>query len=113
VRGDPTVWFYLERKGAHIFEYFVLTFLMWRAVRLWTKDMRDAIVWTLVWSLWAATLDESHQTLVLGREGKASDVIIDMIGVGLATSVILLWRDMFFRLHKKTKKKFSYEAKRK
>jgi len=82
--ANPTLWFYLERKGAHVVEYFILTFLIWRVVGIWTKSLLEQILWTCIWVLWGAVFDESHQTLVMGREGKISDVGIDMIGASFA-----------------------------
>ncbi|NCU41627.1 MAG: VanZ family protein [Candidatus Moranbacteria bacterium] len=92
-REAPQWSFYVQRKGAHIVEFFVLTFLFWRVIRLFTKNSLDTLVWTFIWVLWMATLDESHQSLVMGREGKVSDVIIDMIG---ASSALLIIRGKCF-----------------
>lgn len=87
-REAPHWSFYVQRKGAHIVEFFILTFLLWRVIRLFTKNSLDTLVWTFIWVLWMATLDESHQNLVTGREGKVSDVIIDMIGASLALFIL-------------------------
>jgi VanZ family protein len=87
-RESPHWSFYIQRKGAHIVEFFLLTFLFWRVVGLFTKNLLSTVVWTFIWVLWMAVLDESHQSLVVGREGKISDVIIDMIGATLAIFTI-------------------------
>jgi len=91
VRGEPTLWFLLERKGAHVVEYFILAVLFFRVVGLWTKTLVDRTLWTLAWVVWMATLDETHQFFVPGREGKPSDVGIDMIGATLG-----VWASIFF-----------------
>jgi VanZ family protein len=91
VRGEPSFLFLLERKGAHVFEFFVLAVLLWRVVGLWTHSIFDRIVWTLVWSLWVATSDETHQLFVVGREGKITDIGIDMIG-----AILGVWIATFF-----------------
>ncbi len=99
--------FYVQRKGAHIVEFFLLTFLFWRVIGLFIKNNLDRFVWTFVWVLWMAILDESHQNLVVGREGKVSDVIIDMIGASLAL-LTLRWVHSYFpknRFFKKICKK--------
>ncbi|EEF58351.1 VanZ family protein [Pedosphaera parvula Ellin514] len=73
------------RKCAHLTEYAILAFLVWRATRklVW----RDKRPWQ--WSeagvaLWVAALyastDEFHQTFVPSREGCLRDVLIDSSG---------------------------------
>ncbi len=82
------------RKCAHLTEYAILAFLVWRARR---KPFRgDTRPWR--WSqaaeaLWAtvfyATTDEFHQTFVPTREGCVRDVMID--STGAVVGLFLLW----------------------
>lgn len=93
-RGNPPLSFYLERKGAHVFEYFVLALLfLWTLRVFFPKGMIGmAIIIAAELSLLYAFTDELHQTFVPGREGKLSDVAIDSIGITLALIGYALWR---------------------
>lgn len=84
----------LERKGAHVFEFFVLALFAWNAFRVFSPMER---AWLLVglssaFSLAYAFLDETHQLFVPFREGKISDVGIDGIGIILFISGYVLWK---------------------
>lgn len=85
--GEKDFWFYLQRKGAHVFEYFVLSILFarvffWRGCRCWRSLVFAGIV-----SLLYAASDEFHQTFIFDREGKFSDVLIDSTGIVLGLLV--------------------------
>jgi VanZ family protein len=84
---------YMERKGAHVFEYAVLTALVLRLFRI-RFAMRDhvAVLAAALLSLAYAVSDEFHQHFVFGREGKPSDVAIDSIGITLALLAFAWWR---------------------
>nr|WP_240893788.1 VanZ family protein [Limisphaera ngatamarikiensis] len=79
------------RKLAHVVEYAVLAFLVWRALwrprrpelRFW--EWRPA-VWSLVVVFLYAVTDEYHQTFVPDRQGSLRDVLLDTAGgiLGLA-----------------------------
>jgi VanZ family protein len=82
------------RKCAHLTEYGILAFLVWRAYR--KPKWKDARPWS--WAdagvaLWAAvfyaTTDEFHQTFVPTREGCVRDVMIDSSGA--VAGLIALW----------------------
>jgi VanZ family protein len=83
------------RKCAHLTEYAVLAFLVWRARRkpLWRQtspwQWRPAIEALWVTMFYAAT-DEFHQTFIPSREGCLRDVIIDSSGAVIG--LIVLWR---------------------
>ncbi len=82
------------RKCAHLTEYAVLAFLVWRARRkpVWRHlqpwSRREAFE-----ALWAAmlyaTTDEFHQTFIPSREGCVRDVLIDSSGAVIG--LVLLW----------------------
>ena len=93
-RGNPPLSFYLERKGAHVFEYLVLALLfLWTLRVFFPKGVAGmAIIIAAELSLLYAFTDELHQTFVPGREGKVSDVAIDSIGITLALIGYALWR---------------------
>lgn len=83
-------WMILERKAAHVIEYFILTGLAFRCVRLHLPriTMQTALAFAAVFALSYAFSDETHQLFVPGREGKLSDVGVDVIGIVLATAVV-------------------------
>lgn len=82
--GNPPLMFYVERKGAHIGEYFILMLLMINFLRTYFENKKDIILLSGFVSLIYAFTDEIHQTFVFGREGKLSDIGFDLIGIILA-----------------------------
>jgi VanZ family protein len=84
----------VARKGAHLTEYAVLAWLLWRALRKPVR--RDPRPWSwpvagrtiLIVMLYAAT-DEFHQLFVPSREPTVRDVLIDTTGALLG--LLLLW----------------------
>jgi VanZ family protein len=82
------------RKIAHVAEYAVLAFLLWRA---WRKPVkRDPRSWRwseAAFALSVATLysasDEIHQAFVPTRQGRTADVLIDSAGAALG--LMLVW----------------------
>lgn len=91
------------RKGWHVWEFFVLTLLLWFALG-WT--LRKGQIRNVGWSRRRALItctgavvyamaDEWHQSFRPTRGGAWSDVAIDSIGIGLA--MLLLW--LYYKLH--------------
>ena len=82
-------WDFVVKKTAHVIEYFVLYWLLFRA---WSdknsKVNRKVFVWSMVVAILYALSDEWHQTFVPGREGTLRDVGFDTIGVLLGYSQI-------------------------
>ena len=81
------------RKLAHVFEYFVLTLLLYRGIR---RDASNGSPrrWALLSLLVAvgfAGLDEFHQSFESKRLGSLADVGFDAVGVMIAQ--VLLWLD--------------------
>lgn len=100
---EVTPSYYLERKGAHVFEYCVLTLLLYGLVRRhFPQEKRWAIA---LLALFGSTLygisDELHQYFTPFRGAKITDVGIDIIG-GLLALITLYGYYAF--LGKKTKK---------
>ena len=79
--GNPPLMFYVERKGAHIGEYFILMLLMVNFLRAYFKDKKELILLSGFVCWLYAFSDEIHQTFVFGREGKITDVGFDLIGI--------------------------------
>ena len=78
----------LERKTCHIIEYFILTSLLSFYFSL-SYNQKKTLIFSIILALLYAMSDEWHQTFVFGRTGKVEDVFIDLIGILLATFLIL------------------------
>lgn len=74
------------RKTGHVTEFFVLCLLLVFPLRYSFPEWgRKRILLTvIIICLLFACSDEWHQTFVPGREGKATDVLIDAIGIVLS-----------------------------
>lgn len=75
------VWDYVLRKSAHMTEFGVLTFLLWRAIRQHLKADRLALTLGAVTALFYACSDEYHQSFVNGRTATVRDVGFDLAGI--------------------------------
>jgi len=93
VRYEMSLPLYLERKGAHVFEFLVLAMLSWNVFRAFFPKDRSGFLLGLsgAFALLYAFLDEAHQSFVPFREGKFSDVGIDMIGIVLFVGGYAFW----------------------
>ncbi len=82
------------RKYAHMLEYFLLAlsaaafFLEWHCSRRKGRVFCDTAGFCFLY----ACSDEWHQTFVPGRAGRATDVLIDMIGVAVGMLVFFACR---------------------
>jgi VanZ family protein len=77
------------KKAAHVMEYGLLAFLLWRALSRGRGALsRPALVTAFLVSVLYALSDEYHQTLVPGRQGRLMDVGIDAAGALVALLVI-------------------------
>ena len=90
-------WDFIMKKSAHLIEYAILYFLLWRAItkaklkvknrrlRVETQgvDLKDIKIWIipLIFGLLYAMSDEFHQSFVLGRTSKVRDVGFDLLGM--------------------------------
>ncbi|MDP3998292.1 MAG: VanZ family protein, partial [bacterium] len=79
IRTGVQYWpdFFLK-KTFHVFEYFTLYLLAWRALK--SNFSKRFFLITFLFLLAYAISDEFHQSLVPGREPKIRDVIIDAAG---------------------------------
>ena len=86
---------FLIRKAAHFTSYGVLSalsFFSWRATL--PARRRWSFLWcqlALLLTLFAASLDEFHQTFVASRTGNYRDVVLDMIGALFFQVVLAFW----------------------
>lgn len=72
---------FLLRKIAHIVEFAILTFLLYRATTKEGFKTKRAIIYSFIVALFYAFSDEYHQSFVLGRHSSLKDVGIDSIGI--------------------------------
>ncbi len=76
------VWDLILRKAAHITEYFILTFLLYRAFKgSLNSSFFYLLFWSCVLSFLYAVSDEIHQAFVPTRSPSPNDVFIDIIGI--------------------------------
>lgn len=77
---DEDLMTFFIRKCAHFSEYVVMAILAARAACAWFETRRAALLAALV--VWAAVpcVDETIQLFVPGRDGRFTDVLIDMSG---------------------------------
>lgn len=80
------------RKGAHMFVYFVLTYLL---AKSFNKETVPYLVLVALLAIFYAISDEAHQLTVAGRSGSPQDVMIDSVGVFAGL--------IFYRFFKKSK----------
>ncbi len=79
---------YLFKKSAHIFVYFVLAWLLQRALHISTSLKPKIIGLTsLLICLFYAASDEYHQSFTPGRFASIYDVGYDMIGASLSVMI--------------------------
>lgn len=78
------------RKFAHMTEYFILTLLLYRAVRQSFSVPPGALIFcqSLLSFLYAVS-DEYHQTFIMNRSGNIVDVSIDALGIFAAVFVFI------------------------
>ena len=76
------------RKLAHMAEYGLLLFLLWRPLRE-AAGPRAAVGIAFAVALLYAASDEWHQSFVEGRNGTPVDVGIDAVGMAAAAALIL------------------------
>ena len=90
-------WDLVLRKGAHMAEYFVLTFLLFRALNQCKLSLRNLFIVSALCSLAYAISDEFHQSFVGGRVASPIDVSIDSFGIiGFVVLKLLEKREYFF-----------------
>lgn len=80
-------WDVILRKSAHITEFAILTFLLYRASAL-HFSRKNSIVFVALFAFIFSLTDEYHQTFVDGRSGNFRDVMIDAVGISLALCFI-------------------------
>ncbi|MFQ5867294.1 MAG: VanZ family protein [bacterium] len=83
-------WDIILRKIAHITEYGILAFLIWRAIFHSIKiNLSKTYAWSGALSLLYGISDEIHQSFVPTRQGSIYDILIDGLGIGLMLFLIV------------------------
>ena len=95
------------RKLAHIAEYAMLGFWLTLTLRVYTQRVLSHFAWPLFFGLAVPVADEFLQTMVPGRSGQVSDIIIDFSGVcmGALVALFLLLLVRMFNVLRKSKTK--------
>jgi len=78
------------RKAAHIVEYAVLCFLIFRAMLGSQFSTKRALLVSVLFSILYAASDEYHQTFIFGRNGSAKDWGIDSAGAVIGGALLAL-----------------------
>jgi TRAP-type uncharacterized transport system fused permease subunit len=81
---------FIIKKSAHVFEYAILTTLLYRALKEVGVEKKEAGVYSIILAVLYGVSDEFHQSFTPGRESTVRDVIFDTIGAILA--IYGLWR---------------------
>ena len=73
---------FILRKIAHAVEYFILTFLLYRAFKgSFNMNVFCLFIYPANLSLFYAVSDEFHQSFVPSRSASIRDILIDAIGI--------------------------------
>ena len=81
---------FIVKKSAHVFEYGILTILLFRALKKGGIEKKEAVVYSVILAVLYALSDEFHQSFTPGREPTLRDVFFDTAGSFLA--VYIIWR---------------------
>ena len=80
------------RKMAHLTEYFILSFLLMRALRGQNRGWKPRwAIWAIVIAVGYACFDEFHQSFVPSRSASPWDALLDAMGASVAQLAIWLW----------------------
>ncbi len=78
---------FILRKIAHILEYAILTFLLFRALVKEKISFVKTLILAVIIAFLYSISDEYHQTFVQGRQGSFKDIGIDSVGILLSAGL--------------------------
>lgn len=87
------LWDLIFRKIAHMAEYFVLAFLLFRALSGHRLSRNKALALALILALFYALTDEYHQSFIAGRSASLVDAGIDGLGPLIFTGLKIFEKD--------------------
>ncbi|WP_370760837.1 VanZ family protein [Faecalibacillus intestinalis] len=85
---------FIVRKCAHMTEYAILAFLIYKTIVHIEKPLIKSLIFTFLY----ACTDEFHQLFIAGRAGQIRDVCID------STGALIMLLIIYFILKRKDKK---------
>src|SRR3990167_10515430 len=75
------IWDLIFRKIAHLAEFFVLAYLLYRSLSSNGLKGKNLLLISFFLSLTFAVFDEWHQSQVAGRLASPVDVLVDSVGI--------------------------------
>ena len=75
------IWDLIFRKIAHLAEFFVLAYLLYRSLSSNGLKGKNLLLISFFLSLTFAVFDEWHQSQVAGRSASPVDVLVDSVGI--------------------------------
>lgn len=90
---EPPLWYILERKSAHVFEYAVLVILASIFLRQFSQKepLHLVVLVAFLFTVSYGFLDEIHQSFIFGRGARLSDVFIDGLGALVGGAMFWWW----------------------
>ncbi|MFA6322216.1 MAG: VanZ family protein [Candidatus Buchananbacteria bacterium] len=79
------LWDLILRKAAHMAEFFVLAFFLFKAYKTQGLNFFQCLAFSLISAVVGASFDEWHQSYTVGRVASPVDVSIDSLGVAAFT----------------------------
>lgn len=95
---------FIVRKIAHFTEYFIL-YLLTVNVMKYYLDIKRAILYAVIFSIFYACTDEIHQYFIPGRAMAFKDVLIDSSGALVAMIIVII--NLKTNINKKSKNKIN------
>lgn len=89
------------RKSAHFSVFFALGFCVNGFACTFKLDFLKRVLFSSIFCLFYATLDEIHQIFVPGRSGQVSDVLLDFSGSILGIFLMMISFNLFIRIRRK------------
>lgn len=92
IEWEPPLWYVVERKSAHVFEYALLMFFAFGFFRSVYQGASKLPLFSiaLVFCVTYGVLDELHQFFIFGRGARFMDVAFDALGA-LGMMLVLWW----------------------
>lgn len=91
--GLPTLQDLILRKLAHVFVFFIFTYLLAHSLN---STQRPYLLFVIMAAVLYAFIDEFHQLNVVGRQGSSTDILVDSVGIFLAIVIYIQTRKGLF-----------------